>query len=180
MDARETLNNASAVLRGVFKKARFDRCGRLLRCEKGVSVIKKNAEISIGDRVFLHKGVKLSAYGNETRSAISIGDRSYIGDRTEIHAGKSVRIGSGVNIACGCMIFDRDYHKMDGNKEKMGEVVIENHVWIGAGCIILKGVTIGEGAVVAAGSVVTRSVPKGALAAGNPAKIVRENVTWEP
>ncbi len=58
-------------------------------------------------------------------------------------------------------------------------MVIENHVWIGCGCTILKGVVIGEGAVIAAGSVVTKSVPPRALAAGNPAKVIRENVTWE-
>ena len=136
MDVRETLNNVFAVARGFFKKPRFDRSGKLLRCEKGVSVIKKNASITIGERVFLHKEVKLSAYGNENHASIAIGDRPYIGDRTEIHSGKSVKIGSGVNIACGCMIFDRDYHKMDGQIEKMGEVTIEDHVWIGAGCTV--------------------------------------------
>ena len=53
-------------------------------------------------------------------------------------------------------------------------------MWIGCNCIILKGVTIGEGAVVAAGSVVTKDVPPKALVGGNPAKIIKSDVFWKP
>ncbi len=175
----ETMNNIFAVLRGILKKGRFERSGKLLRMEKGVRVVKNNGAIEIGDRVFLHRGVKLSAAGAFEKAVIKIGNKSYIGDRTEIHAGKSVTIGDGVNIAWDCNILDRDYHKFCSDKEVIKPVVIENHVWIGCGCTILKGVVIGEGAVIAAGSVVTKSVPPRALAAGNPAKVIRENVTWE-
>ena len=58
-------------------------------------------------------------------------------------------------------------------------VHIGNHVWIGRSAIILKGVTIGAGAIVGAGSVVTRDVPARSLVAGNPAKVIKENVEWE-
>lgn len=178
MDLREFMNNAFAVIRGAFLKVRLNRCGRLLRCEKGVRLLKKNGEINLGDRVFLHRNAKLSAYGAEGRAVISIGDKSYVGDGTEIHAGERVEIGNGVLIACGCTILDRDYHKLESDKECVEPVVIKDHVWICANCTILKGVTIGEGAVVAAGSVVTRSVPERALAAGNPARVIRENISW--
>ena len=57
-------------------------------------------------------------------------------------------------------------------------VVIGNHVWIAAGAMILKGVTIGDGAVIAAGAVVTKDVPAYCLAAGVPARVIRENVLW--
>lgn len=175
----ETVNNIFAVLRGVFKGVRLDGRGRLLRCEKGVRILKRNGKISVGDRVFLHRGVKLSACGTEGKAEIKIGERSYIGDRTEIHAGKSVTIGNGVLIAWNCNITDRDYHKFESDSERVEPVVIGDHVWIGLGSTILKGVSIGEGAVIAAGSVVTRDVPKRALAAGNPAKVVKENVSWK-
>ena len=59
-----------------------------------------------------------------------------------------------------------------------GDTVVGNDVWIGARVLILKGITIGDGAVVAAGSVVTRDVPAKALVAGNPARIIKEDVYW--
>ena len=58
-------------------------------------------------------------------------------------------------------------------------VFIGNHVWIGTNVTILKGVTIGDGAIIAAGSVVTKSVPSKCLAAGVPAKVIKENVEWK-
>ena len=75
---------------------------------------------------------------------------------------------------------DRDYHKINADSENTSPVNIGNHCWIGCNSIVLKGVSIGDGAVVAAGSVVTKDVPPGALIGGNPAKIIRENVYWAP
>lgn len=57
-------------------------------------------------------------------------------------------------------------------------IVIGDHVWIGMNVIVLKGVTIGEGAVVSAGSVVTKDVPPHSLVAGVPAKVVKTDVEW--
>ncbi len=176
----ETINNIAAVLRGMFKKFNSAKCVDLLLCEKRVRIMKTNGSVLLGDRVFLHRDVKLSASGANKKAVIEIGDKSYIGDRTEIHAGESVKIGSGVNIAWDCNILDRDYHKFQSDTEKIKPVIIEDHVWIACGVTILKGVTIGEGAVVAAGSVVTHDVPKHALAAGTPAKVIKENITWQP
>ena len=56
---------------------------------------------------------------------------------------------------------------------------IGNHVWVGVRAIILKGVTIGDGAIIAAGSVVTRDVPANTLVGGVPAKIIKDNISWE-
>jgi acetyltransferase-like isoleucine patch superfamily enzyme len=75
---------------------------------------------------------------------------------------------------------DRDYHKIDSDEEVIKPVRICDNVWIGCNSIILKGVTLGEGVVIAAGSVVTADVPPKALAAGNPAKVIKENVCWLP
>lgn len=175
MNIRDIFINGCAVIRGIIYKWKFNRSGKLLRIEKGVRVMKNNGTVTVGDRVLLHRYVKLSSYGGK----IEIGNNSYIGDRTEIHSGKMVKIGNGVNIAWDCNILDRDYHAFENECEVIKSVVINDHVWIGARCIILKGVTIGEGAVVAAGSVVTRDVPARCLVAGNPAKVVKENVTWK-
>lgn len=175
MDIKSILSNGAMLVRGALKKLRFDGCGKLLRVEKGVRILKKNGSITVGDRVLLHRYAKLSAYGGK----IEIGSNTYIGDRTEIHAGKSVKIGNGVNIAWDCNILDRDYHAFESDKEVVKSVEIGDHVWIGARCIVLKGVKIGKGAVVAAGSVVTKDVPEGCLVGGNPAKVIRENINWK-
>lgn len=73
---------------------------------------------------------------------------------------------------------DTDYHSIDG-KPYTVPVTIGNHVWIGCKSIILKGVNIGDGAIIAAGSVVTKDVPPFSLVAGSPAKLIKENVKWE-
>ena len=61
---------------------------------------------------------------------------------------------------------------------KSKPIVIEDNVWIGVNVLILKGVTIGHGSVIAAGSIVTRDIPCNCLAAGIPAKVIREKISW--
>ena len=180
VNIRFCLTNLLSVTRGILKKYKFKSCGKLTRIEKNVRIWKTRGEIILGDRVLLHQGVKLSACGGEKKALIKIGNRSYIGDRTEIHAGDLVEIGNGCNISWNCTILDRDYHKLCSNEEIIKPVKICDNVWIGCNCIILKGVTIGEGAVVAAGSVVTKDVPPKALVGGNPAKIIKTDVFWKP
>lgn len=154
-------------------------CGALLRVEQKVRIIHRNCDIKLGRKVNLHAGVKLSGLGNAgKRSELIIGDGVAVGDRTEIHAGNSVKIGDGTLIAWDCCIMDRDYHKFESETEVTRPVVIGKHVWIGCNVLIMKGVTVGDGAVIAAGSVVTKDVPAAALVGGNPARIIKENVTW--
>lgn len=124
---------------------------------------------------------------------IKIGNNCYIGDHTRIWSAESIIIKNNVLIAHNVNIFDNDTHPIDKfeRKEdseliiwnairkdfstlKSAPIVIEDDAWIGCNSIILKGVTIGEGSIVAAGSVVTKSVPPNVLVAGNPAKIVKE------
>lgn len=97
-----------------------------------------------------------------------------------ICAQTSIEIGSDVRIGANSTITDTDFHPIDGdrrsNAPKDGEsraVRIGNGVFIGMNSLVLKGVSIGDNAVVGAGSVVTRDVPSGAVVAGNPAKLVR-------
>ncbi len=138
-----------------------------------VTIVKKNGCIEIGDSVRLWPSVKLSCVGEEKKACITIGEGSYIGDRTEIHAGEKVSIGKNVRISWDCVIMDRDYHSHDGMVEKTNAVIIGDNVWIGCRSIILKGVTIGENAVIGAGSVVTKNVEARSIVAGNPAKFIK-------
>lgn len=95
-------------------------------------------------------------------------------------AGKSITIGENTLIGSGAMLLDNDLHVASGDGKwrvecaaNAREIRIGRGVFIGTRAIILKGVTIGDGAVIGAGAVVTCDVPPGALAAGNPAKVLR-------
>jgi len=91
----------------------------------------------------------------------------------------SVTIGECVLIGANTVISDTDWHaiSVDGRRSgKAGATIpvhIGNHVWLGMGVVVLKGVSIGDGSIVAANSVVTRSIPAGVIAAGNPAKVIK-------
>lgn len=176
----ETADIVIKLLRGFMTKSKINKCGKLFRVGKGVRILKKNGEINIGRKVQLHHGVKLSAWGTEGYTRINIGDNTSIGDRTEIHAGQAVNIGLNCNISWDVCIMDRDYHKFNSPTEIIKPVNIEDNVWIGCNCLIMKGVTIGEGAVVAAGSVVTKDVPPKTVVGGNPAKVIKEDIYWIP
>jgi acetyltransferase-like isoleucine patch superfamily enzyme len=147
---------------------------RTFVCIRGkIDVSTRNGDIDIGDFVTLYKDVKLSSDGTKNQRAIlRIGQKSSIGDRTEIHAGKEVKIGNHVFIAWDVVIMDRDYHAIDGLNEKIKPVTIENDAWICCRAIILKGVTVGHHAIVGAGAVVSKNVEPYSIVAGNPARVV--------
>lgn len=131
---------------------------------------------------------------------IKIGDGCYIGPSLLISR-NSIEIGNHVTIAWGCTIYDHDSHSLDYKERRTDiereinnirkgldfiidkdwstvnskPIVIKDDAWIGMNVIILKGVTIGRGAIVGAGSVVTKDVPDWSVVAGNPAKIIKQN-----
>lgn len=101
-----------------------------------------------------------------------------------IWAKDSITIGDFVNIGADSILMDSDAHSMDwrlrmtcGPEDiaaaKCAPIVIEEHSFIGARCIILKGVTIGARSIIAAGSVVTKSIPADSVAGGNPCKVIK-------
>ena len=108
---------------------------------------------------------------------IKLGKKVYFNFNCVVLDVMPVSIGDNVLIGPAAQIYTA-MHSMDAAERKKGlefgkSVTIENDVWIGGGCIICPGVTIGRASVIGAGSVVTRSIPKGVFAAGNPCRVVR-------
>lgn len=147
----------------------------------GFPKIKKhNGAVQIGKRTTIWPGVKFSAISGkpDKPAQLKIGKYSSIGDRTQIHCCDRVIIGNQVLISWDVNILENYYHTTADESITSAPITIEDKVWIGCNVIILAGVTIGKGSVVAAGAVVTKDVPPGKLAAGNPAKIIRDTEPW--
>ena len=113
---------------------------------------------------------------------LQLGRNSYM-NASLIQCASTIAIGDGCAIAGDVLIQDTDFHSVldeNGNeKERAKPITIGNHVWICAKATVLKGVTIGDGAIVAAGAIVTKDVPAHALVGGNPARVIKEKVNWK-
>jgi tetrahydrodipicolinate N-acetyltransferase len=150
-----------------------------LTSEHDVSVVRvrRGARLVVDGVVSLQRGVRIVVDAGELR----IGHATNINGLTKILVAESVRIGSECTLSWDVQILDNDFHTMtvDGaERPSKGRVLIGDKVWIGARAVILKGVEIGDGAVIAAGAVVTRDVPPGTIAAGMPAKVVGKVEGW--
>lgn len=156
---------------------------------------------SKGNQVSIGGGSVLSCeFIFETdQGKISIGENTFINGNTKLIARNSIFIGDNVTIAWGCTLYDHNSHSIDfrnrindnkvqshnalngiplsHNKDwsvvKSAPIIIEDNVWIGLDCIVLNGVTIGEGAIVGAGSVVRNNVEPWTVVAGNPAVVIK-------
>lgn len=139
--------------------------------------LKENAKLEIhgynqigrGSLVWIMAGGRVEMHGATTNGV------------NKIIAKERVTIGRGTQIAWGVTIADHDFHRTftDGvPNPETAPVRIGEGVWIGMDATILKGVEVGDGAVIAAGAVVTRSVPPRALVGGVPARVIKENVEF--
>lgn len=176
---RSRLESLPHFIRGAIVRRWLLSGGRRLRARgfPRFSVTAPDAGVVLGEWVHLYRGVAF--YVDAPGARIEIGDRTFINRRTEIMSKQRVTIGADCAISWDVQISDHDNHKLDGRRA-CEPVTVGNNVWIGARATVLKGVTIGDGAVVAAGALVTDDVPPRALVGGVPARILRENVTWEP
>ena len=122
--------------------------------------------------------VKVGVWGAEPdQGEISIGDYVLISPGVRISAAASITIGDSVMMANGVYITDADWHGVyDRSKraEAITPVTIADNVWLGDGCAVLKGVSIGENSIVAARAVVAKDVPANVIVAGNPATVVKQ------
>lgn len=133
----------------------------------------------IGDVSIVRPGSLIWASG----AMIVIKNGTIINPGVSIIAGRGVEIGEHCRIAAGVIIMDNDLHRHSTGDENpvrvCKEVKIGNHCWIGFNAMIMKGVTIGDGSIIAAGSIVTKNVMERTLVAVVPARVIRENVVWE-
>jgi acetyltransferase-like isoleucine patch superfamily enzyme len=173
------------LLRATCQLAQGARLGRTARIRNIAGDSKK---ITIGKDSIVQGELAVFAHGGN----IQLGDWCYVGEQARIWSASSIAIGDRVLIAHAVNIFDNLTHPIRAAERhaqfreiaksghprdiSLGErpVRIKHDAWIGAGAFVLRGVTVGTGAIVAAGAVVTKDVPPYCLAAGNPASIVRE------
>lgn len=167
--------------------AEFKSCGTHNYLE-GFSRLLGGKYISIGSGMYVGKRVvwevyKVEGFPDGTPS-LSFGDNSSFGDEGHITCINKVQIGNGVRIGRKVFITDnahgaseRKLLDMPAIKRPLvskGPVIIEDNVWIGEMTCIMPGVTIGRGSIIGANSVVTHDIPAYSVAAGNPAKVVKQ------
>ena len=142
-----------------------------------------SGRIVLGDRVTFGGKVDFQ-FGNRGRDLpeVLVGNGVFIGHNCSLAVSSSLRIGNHCLLAGGINISDHDGHPLDAERRRAGDpaplepirpVVIGDDVWIGNHAMILKGVRIGDRAIVAARAVVTKDVPPDTVVAGNPARVVK-------
>jgi acetyltransferase-like isoleucine patch superfamily enzyme len=148
-------------------------------------------KIIIGNYSMICGKLQINEYGGK----IQIGNYTYIGENTNVWSGDSVTIGNNVQVSHGVNIIDNNTHSLDAKERhqeykeiitrgsiqnrgniKSAPIIIEDDVWISFNASILKGVTIGKGAIIAANSVVTKNVEPYTMVAGNPAIFIKNNI----
>ncbi len=147
---------------------------------------KNDCQVTVGNGSLVECNIHFEC----EHASVQIGDNTFIGG-SKLICSKKITIGNDVLIAWGCTIVDHNSHaiqfslrkndvlewmksKKDWKYVEQKEIVICDKSWIGFDSIILKGVKVGEGGIVGAGSVVTKDVPPWTIVGGNPARIIRE------
>ncbi|MFA5983153.1 MAG: acyltransferase [Methylococcaceae bacterium] len=153
---------------------------RLFHIRGLARILLKNAQL-------IRKGVKigtLSVIGEADLQGrltnLTVGNECFIGRNVHLALHDKIIVGNNVIINDGCKLLtaSHDINCQDWSQIS-APIVIEDYAWIATACIILPGVTIGKGAVIGAGSVVTKNVPPFQVAAGNPARIIKERTLKE-
>ncbi|SEA98928.1 acyltransferase [Pedobacter hartonius] len=150
--------------------------------EIGKILVQIPEQVIIGNDCVLEDHVRLRTGGAWKQSIIEIGDNNFIGHSTQINVGNHFKIGRDCMIAPLC-VFSDAHHEFDDLNIPMkqqgciyNKIEVRDDVWIGSGSVILGGVTIGTGVVIAAGAVVNKSIPDYEIWGGVPAKKIKSRV----
>ena len=158
--------------------------------------IRGKKGIDFGHSLTTGYGCRFESFSEDGSKTLFFGNNVQLNDYVHINALKCVRIGDNVLIASKVFITDLLHGSYNGDEKdslpvsivkdrplSAKPVVIENNVWIGELCSVLPGITIGENSIIGANSVVTKSIPANSIAAGNPAKVIKqynfETKRWE-
>lgn len=148
------------------------------KAQPSVLRLQEHARLRVGEAV-LGPGTQIVAGG---QARVELGDHVYVTGNSQFLVTERLVVGSRCAIAFGVLVMDSDMHDLQvagrPRRARTAPIHIGDDVWIGARATILKGVTIGDGAVVAAGAVVTSDVPAGTLVGGVPARVLATGVTW--
>ncbi|MHA4808295.1 acyltransferase [Flavitalea flava] len=156
--------------------------------ESGIYNNQNNREkIRIGEKTYIIGDLCVFKHGGE----ISIGSYCFIGPHSKVWSSRKISIGNRVLISHNVNIHDNISHPLNSGERHLdfanflenglsgslqlpeAEVIIEDDVWIGFNCVILKGVTIGKGAIIGANTLISKDIPPYAVVVGNPAKIIK-------
>lgn len=185
----KTINRIITRIRNRYIKSKIAKCGNnvtfgSIDCLFGAEYIFINSNTGFGDGLFL------TAWNNYHKQKftpkVTIGKNCWFGLYNHISAINMISIGDGFLSGKWVSIIDNDHGETDFATLKLkptdrplvskGPIIIGNNVWIGDKATILSGVTIGDGAVIAANSVVTKDVPPYCVVGGVPAKILKEQI----
>lgn len=156
---------------------------------RGYIHIKNGGKIVINSEFSCNSGLRYNPIGNNNKCRFIIKKDAYLKigknvgiSNTTIYCSKFIEIGDNVTIGSSCQIWDTDFHPINPNDRflKLNEksisknIIIRENVFIGAMCIILKGVQIGRNSVIGAGSVVSKNIPENEVWAGNPIRFIKK------
>ena len=157
----------------------WDRKRMVLNKQSGSLYVAEGASLEV-DSFDAYAGCRINVNAG---ARLTLGS-GYMNQDSVIDCFESITVGHHVVISERVVMRDSDNHTIRSLVESSdgqaitSPIIVEDNVWIGMNATILKGVTIGEGSIIAAGSVVTRSIPPHCLAAGVPAKVIKTDVTW--
>jgi acetyltransferase-like isoleucine patch superfamily enzyme len=175
-----TLTTCVARFMAGWWKIKLGRCVRF----NGLPIFRRlpKSSITVGDACVFTSSSRYNLIGVNHpailatlshEAVITIGHHCGFSGTT-IGCMKRITIGNHVRCGSNTVITDTDWHRDDPRTTPDEEVFIQDNVWLGLNVTVLKGVTIGENSIIATGSIVTRSIPPNVIAAGVPAKVIRE------
>jgi acetyltransferase-like isoleucine patch superfamily enzyme len=177
VDPRYVWRQGRAVLNARWYLRNADVVGERVRV-RGNPVVRNHGRMVIGERVQLNSTIATLELVTEPGGVLEIGARTLVNFGCSLVATERLEIGANCHIGPYTMMLDNDYHRLEPERRlerpPSKPIVIGDNVWIGARVIVMAGVTIGTDSCIGAGSVVTADVPPRTLAAGVPARVIKE------